>query len=132
MVFHIQSFSYFGFGVSIISWIKLLNNNAKLRINQGGNLSTFCQIGRGCRQGDPISPFLFLLCAEILAIMIRKNENIKGIIINNKEHKLSQFANDTIFMLDGKDKSLNETLNVLLEYSKFLGLKVNFDKTHAV
>ena len=35
-------------------------------------------------------------------------------------------------MLDGKDKSLNETLNVLLEYSTFSGLKVNFDKTHAV
>ena len=123
---------YFGFGVSIISWIKLFNNNAKLRINQGGNLSTFFQIGRGCQQGDPISPFLFILCAEILAIMIRRNENIKGIIINNKEHKLSQYADDTVFMLDGKDKSLNETLNVLLEYSKFSGLKVNFDKTHAV
>ena len=36
------------------------------------------------------------------------------------------------FMLDRKAKSLNETLNVLLEYSKFSGLKVNFDKTHAI
>ena len=77
----------------------------------------FFQIGRGCRQDDPISPFLFILCAEILAIMIRNNENIKGIIINNKEHKLSQCADDAVFMLDGKDKSLNETLNILLEYS---------------
>ena len=107
---------YFGFGQSIISWVKLFNNNAKLRINQGGNLSSFFNIGRGCRQGDPISPFLFILCAEILAIMIRKNRNIKGIIINDKEHKLSQYADDTVFILDGKEKSLNETLNVLFEY----------------
>ena len=123
---------YFGYGKSIISWIKLFNNNAKLRINQGGNLSTFFHIGRGCRHGDPISPFIFILCAEILAIMIRKNKNIKGIIINNREHKLSQYADDTVFMLDGKEKSLKETLNVLFEFSRFSGLNVNFDKTHAV
>ena len=34
---------YFGYGKSIITWIKLFNNNAKLRINQGGILSTFFQ-----------------------------------------------------------------------------------------
>ena len=123
---------YFGYGKSIISWIKLFKNNAKLRINQGGNLSTFFHIGRGCRQGDPISPFIFILCAEILAKLIRKNKNIKGIIINNREHKLSQYADDTVFMLDGKEKSLKETLNVLFEFSRFSGLNVNFDKTHAV
>ena len=82
--------------------------------------------------GDPISPFLFILCAEILGIMIRKNKNINGIIINNREHKLSQYADDTVFILDGKNKPLNATLNVLFEYSKFSGLRVNFDKTHAV
>ena len=65
---------FFGFGNSIISWIKLLNHNTKLRIHQGGNLSAFFHTGRGCRQGDPISPFLFILCAEILGIMIRKNK----------------------------------------------------------
>ena len=64
--------------------------------------------------------------------MIRKNKNINGIIINNREHKLSQYSDDTVFILDGKSKSLNATLNVLFEYSKFSGLRVNFDKTHAV
>ena len=39
---------------------------------------------------------------------------------------------DTVFMLDGKEKSLKETLNVLFEFSRFSGLNVNFDKTHAV
>ena len=64
--------------------------------------------------------------------MIRNNKNINGIIINNKEHKLSQYADDTSFILDGSSKSLNSTLDVLFEYSKFSGLKVNFEKTHAV
>ena len=52
----------------------------------------------------------------------KKNENTKGITINNREYKLSQYADDTVFMLDGKDKSLNETLNLLFEYLRFSGL----------
>ena len=64
--------------------------------------------------------------------MIRNNKDIKGIVINNKEQKLSQYADDTLFILDGTSKSLNETLDVLSKFSHFSGLKVNFDKTHAV
>ena len=69
---------------------------------------------------------------EILSILIRNNKDIKGIIINEKEHKLSQYADATLFFLDGTDKSLNETLNVLSDFASFSGLKINFGKTHAV
>ena len=79
-----------------------------------------------------MSPFFLILCLENLRIMIRNNKNINGIIINEREHKLSQYADDTSFFIDGTSKSLNETLNVLSEFSNFSGLKVNFDKTHAV
>ena len=123
---------FFGFSKSIISWIKTFNNNVKLSVNQCGSLSFFFGIGRGCRQGDPVATFLLILCAEILGIMIRNDMNISGIIIDDKEHKLSQYADDTIFILDGTSKSLNATLNVLYEYSQFPGLKINFEKTHAV
>ena len=68
----------------------------------------------------------------IVGLMIRNNMNIKGIVINDKEHKLSQYADDTLFLLDGTSQSLNATLNVLYEYAQFSGLKVNFEKTHAV
>ena len=64
--------------------------------------------------------------------MIRNNKKINGIITNDKEHKLSQYADDTSFILDGNSKSLNSTLDVMFEYLEFPGLKVNFEKTHAV
>ena len=114
---------FYGFGNSLISWIKILYRNAMLTVNQGGNLSPFFHIGRGCRQGDPVSPFLFVLCAEILGLMIRNNKDIKGIVINNKEHKLSQYADDTLFILDGTSKSSNETLSVLSKFSHFSNLR---------
>ena len=86
---------FFGFSYSVIAWIKIFNHNVRLSVNQCGNLSSFFNIGRGCRWGDHVSTFLFILCAECLAIIIRNNKNINGIIINNKEHKLSQYADDT-------------------------------------
>ena len=127
-----ETLKYFGFGISIIQWIKLFSKNAKLAVTQGGNLSDFFYIGRSCRQGDPVSTCLFVLCAEVLAIKIRNNKNIKGITINNTEYKLSQYADDTSVILDGSSTSLNETLNVLISYAKYSGLKINFDKTSVV
>ena len=70
---------FFNFGESIQKWVKTFYNNIKSAVNQGGNLSEFFRIERGCRQGDPLSPYLFILCAEIMAIKIRENPKIKGI-----------------------------------------------------
>ena len=90
----------FGFADSLISWIKVLNKNAKSAVNQRGNLSPFFYIGRGCRQGNPVSTSIFVLCAESLALMIRNNKNMK----DNKEYKLSQYTDDTSLIIDGSEK----------------------------
>ena len=89
-------------------------------------------LGRGCRQGDPISIYLFALCAEILVAKIRSNKNIKGIKINNTEIKLSQYSDDTSAYLDGSQTSLEETLNELDIFANISGLKTNVDKTQVV
>ena len=84
-----KTLDYFNFGDSVKKWIKLFQNGAESSILQNGFISEFFYLKRGCRQGDPISPYIFLLCAEILGQMVRKNKNIKGIKINNKEYKMS-------------------------------------------
>ena len=50
---------------------------------QNGHISEPIKLKRGCRQGDPISPYLFILAAEVLGKMLRDNKNIKGISINS-------------------------------------------------
>ena len=87
---------------------------------------------RGCRQGDPLSPYIFLLCPEILTRFLKSNKDIQGIKIEDTEYTLSQFADDTMVLLNGSEKSLNETLISLNKYAAASGLKVNASKTRAV
>lgn len=127
-----KTLDYFNFGESIKKWISIFEKGAESSILQNGHMSEFFFIRRGCRQGDPISPYIFILCAEVLGQMMRKNENIKGIIINNKEFKISQYADDTQLFLDGSDLSLRESLETLNKYYNMSGLKINVEKTKAM
>ena len=130
--FLLSVLKFFNFGESIIKWVKVFYNNISSAVIQGGNLSILFQKRRDCRQGDPLSPYLFILCAEILAIKIPGNKNIGGINVTRIGHKVSQFADDTSLILDGSEKSLNEALLELDRYAKLSGLNINFTKTQVV
>ena len=122
----------FGFKEGFCKWIKILNTNVRAAVLQSGILSEFFDIERGCRQGDPISAYLFLLCAQVMFVLIDNETNLKGIQINGKEIKITQFADDTTLILDGNKKSLVAALNVLETFGSISGLKINTDKTKLV
>lgn len=64
----------FGFEDSFKSWVKILYTDISSCIINDGFTSIVLNIGREVRQGCPLSPYLFLLCVEILAIAIRQNK----------------------------------------------------------
>ena len=127
-----KALQHLNFGESVRQWVKIFYNNISSAVIQSGHLSSFFNIQRGCRQGDPLSPYLFVICAEFLATRIKNNKNIKGITINNIEFKISQYADDTSAILDGSETSLNHTLIELNYFSRISGLNINFDKTQLV
>ena len=108
------------------------NTNVSAAILQYGTLSEFFNIECGCRQDDPISAYLFILCAQIMFLLIVNDKNLKGISVNGNEFKISQFADDTTLILDGSRSTLLAALNVLEVFGNMSGLKVNMDKTKLV
>ena len=94
-----------------------------------GQASTGFLVERGCRQGDPFPPYLFILCVELLACKIRENNHIKGIQISDTGCKISQFADDTSMLLEGDKESFEELFKILEEFQSISGLKLNLDKT---
>lgn len=67
-----------GFGPVFISWIKLFYTLPKARLLVNGQQSASFTLGRGTRQGCPMSPLLFALAVEPLAAMIRLHDGIRG------------------------------------------------------
>ena len=130
--FIVKSFQHFGFGNSILKWLNLFYCRPESCVLNNGWASNFFEIQRGVRQGCPLSPYLFVLSVEVLAKAIRKNQSIKGIFVNRREIKLSQYADDTTLILDGTKKSLKASLKTLDDFYEVSGLKLNDKKTEAL
>ena len=83
---------------------------------------------RGVRQGDPLSPYLFIIAVDILARIMIQDNNIKGFQINSHNIKMTQYADDlTLMLLDMN--SINEALSLLKTFGEYSGLRFNTDKT---
>ena len=63
--------------------------------------------------GDPISPYLFVICAEALSHVLRECSDVKGIDIEGVEVKLSQYADDTTLYLHGDKNGLCAVVGIL-------------------
>ena len=122
----------YNFGNEFCKWINIFNTDIKAFILRSGFLSRPINIERGCRQGDPIAAYLFLICAEVLYLFFQDNPDVKGISINNNNYKMIQFADDTTVFLDGTKDSLLAALNTLEIFGSLSGLKINMDETKIV
>ena len=124
----IKCLEYFNFGPSLIQWIKTIYCKIGSIVINNGHSSNEFTITRGIRQGCPISPYLFLIAVEVLAISIRSNKNISGIKVGNTEIKISQLADDTTLLLANL-ASVKHALTCLSDFQEISGLKVNIEKT---
>ena len=90
-------------------------------------LLDFFNISRGVRQGCPLSPYIFILCAKVFAIKNRNCTLIKGISILDNNLKLCQYADDTVLFLDNSPDSYYAAMDIIDKFRHASGLKVNLD-----
>ena len=84
----------------------------------------------GTRQGCPLSLLLFNIVLEVLATAIREEKEVKGIQAG-KEVNLSLFADDMILYIENPKDTTRKLLELINEYSKVSGYKINTQKSLA-
>ena len=129
--FILKALETFGFGASLIQWVKTFYNNIQSCVLNNGYATPFFELQRGVRQGCPLSGILFVIAVEILANSIRDDQSIVGMNIKGKEYKLSQYADDTSCFVRDID-SVVKIFEKLESFKSCSGLELNRSKTEAM
>ncbi|RVW47728.1 Transposon TX1 uncharacterized 149 kDa protein [Vitis vinifera] len=138
--FLMEVMSKMGFGHRWINWIKWCCSTASFSILINGSPSGFFRSSRGLRQGDPLSPYLFLLAMEALSQLLSRARNgnfISGFRVGGRgseglvvSHLL--FADDTLIFCDADVDQLQYLSWTFMWFEAISGLKVNLNKTEAI
>ena len=125
---------HLGFGPSFCQWIATSYSCAFMRIIVNGYLSDRVNLCTGVRQGDSLSPMLYILCVKVLVCKIRDSSNIVGFSLlgaQGHQFKVGQYADDTKgFVTD--TRSLHTLFREICLYECGIGAKLNLSKTEAM
>ncbi|KAL9685059.1 hypothetical protein QQ045_022505 [Rhodiola kirilowii] len=126
-----------GFPEKWINMVMQCVTTVKYKVRLNDYLVDIPSTGRGLRQGDPISPYLFLLCSEWLSMRIEADiqmRRMKGTRICRGAPVLSHlfFADDSIFFLKATKQNARVLKANLEDYETISGQKINFDKSEIV
>ena len=125
--FMIKTLQTMGIEGTYLNIVKAIYNKSTANITLNGEkLKTFPVLS-GTRQGCPLSPLLFNIVLEVLATEVREEKEIKGIQIR-KEVKLSLFADDMIQYIENPKDSIRKLLELISEFHKVVGYKINRQK----
>ena len=118
-----------------IQWITECVTSVSYTLLVNGNLTSSFKPFQGLRQGDPLSPYLFLFCANILSIALLQAENqkqLQGVKIGRNGLSFTHllFADDSLLFLKKDNKSVTKLLAILDQYCSISGQKINLAKSN--
>ena len=127
----IKTFSKVGEEGTFLNIIKAIYERPTANIILNGQKLKAFPLRSGTRQRCLLSPLLFKIVLEVLATAITQEKEIKGIQIGKEETKLSLFADDLIVYIENPIDSTKKLLNLINEFGKTAGYKVNTQKSKA-
>ncbi|RVW21770.1 LINE-1 retrotransposable element ORF2 protein [Vitis vinifera] len=124
-----------GFSPKWRKWMNGCLSSVSYAVLVNGSAKGWVKASRGLRQGDPLSPFLFTLVADVLSRMLVRAEErnmLEGFRVGRNRTRVShlQFADDTIFFSNTREEDLQTLKSLLLAFGHISGLKVNLDKSN--
>ncbi|KAL6537873.1 hypothetical protein OROHE_012160 [Orobanche hederae] len=121
------------FPVKWVGWIRECLSSASANVLVNGSPSGEFQLKKGLRQGDPLSPFLFLVVAEGLNLLIGRAVErgiLAPVLVGRSQTPTShlQYADDTILLVEGDEENARVIKAILDLFRDLSGLSVNYDK----
>ncbi|KAJ1698015.1 hypothetical protein LUZ63_006527 [Rhynchospora breviuscula] len=113
-----------GFPPSWISWTLHILRSSSSAVKVNGEFSNFFSHKRGLRQGDPISPLLFIIVTDALQAFFNNASSLISVSILIPPRAL-QYADDTIILMEANSHSLLVVSEVLSNFANLSGLRVN-------
>ncbi len=120
---------HFEFGSFFLQAVKTIYSECSARVITGSSISPSFYLGRGTRQGCPLSPLLFNLSLEPLAQAFRQCSAIAPISCMNTSHKISLYADDVLLYISNITDSVKECLKLFDNFGKLSGYKINWNKS---
>jgi hypothetical protein len=126
-----------GFDPVWIDWIKHIVTGGSLGIMVNGEGSSYFKPGKGLRQGDPLSPFLFNLVGDGLTRMLKRAVD-KGLVKDLlEEFRVGgivslQYADDNILFSEAEESALENLKYILIWYEQIFGMRTNFHKSEVI
>ncbi len=120
--FILDTWQHFGFGECFREIIRMLYSDINSSV-LSGTCSRF-EVKRGIRQGCPASPLLFIMSAEILAILLKNCEDVQHLNVMGHSFIVSQLADDTT----KNEAQIPKALEVISSFSESSGLQLNLKK----
>ncbi|KAJ9544963.1 hypothetical protein OSB04_024670 [Centaurea solstitialis] len=122
-----------GFGATWRDWMKGCLSTAKVSVLINGAPTKEFNLSKGVRQGDPLAPFLFILAAEGLAVLMKEAQRSKifhGVRLPNVSEDVSlfQFADDAILVGEWNLINAKNLIRILKCFEICSGLKINLNK----
>jgi hypothetical protein len=115
-----------------IRWMMSLLCTSKSAVLVNGTPGPWINCKRGLRQGDPLSPYLFILVAETLQRMIRAAPQLKHPTNTESPCAVLQYAYDTLVVFKAETETTVKLKEILDQFAALSGLHINFDKSTLV
>ena len=129
--FMIKPLQKMGIEGTYLNIIKAIYDKPTANIILNGEKLKAFPLRSGTRQGCPLSLLLFNIVFKVLAMAIREEKEIKGIQIGKEEVKLSLFADNMILYIENPQDATRKLLELINEFSKVAGYKINVQKSLA-